>query len=89
MAQKLFGTDGVRGKAGDWPLDEATVTRLGAALVRSLPHHVGASGARLLVGRDTRESGAWIEQALAQGRAGRGRAAHLGRRDAHARPSPT
>ena len=67
MAQKLFGTDGVRGKAGEWPLDEPTVTRLGAALVRSLPHHVGAGGARLLVGRDTRESGRWIEDALAKG----------------------
>jgi phosphoglucosamine mutase len=67
VARRLFGTDGVRGKAGDWPLDEATVTRLGAALVRSLPRHVGASGARLLVGRDTRESGTWIEEALAKG----------------------
>jgi phosphoglucosamine mutase len=67
MAQKLFGTDGVRGKAGEWPLDAPTVTRLGAALVRSLPHHVGPGGARLLVGRDTRESGTWIEAALTRG----------------------
>ena len=72
MAQKLFGTDGVRGKAGEWPLDQPTVTRLGAAIVRSLPHHVGATGARLLVGRDTRESGQWIEAALARGMRGAG-----------------
>ena len=61
---KLFGTDGVRGVAGTAPLDRETVTRLGAALVRVLPHR-GAG--RVLVGRDTRESGDWIEQALARG----------------------
>ena len=66
---KLFGTDGVRGVAGTAPLDPATVTRLGAALVRVLPHR-GAG--RVLVGRDTRESGDWIEQALARGVASQG-----------------
>ncbi len=64
---KLFGTDGVRGKVGEWPLDERTITRLGAAVVRSLPRHEDLSGARLLVGRDTRESGTWIEEAIARG----------------------
>ena len=34
--QRLFGTDGVRGTAGDYPLDHATVARLGAALVRAM-----------------------------------------------------
>jgi phosphoglucosamine mutase len=66
---KLFGTDGVRGVAGTPPLDPVTVTRLGAALVRALPHR-GAG--RVLVGRDTRESGDWIEQALARGVASQG-----------------
>ena len=66
---KLFGTDGVRGVAGTPPLDPVTVTRLGAALVRVLPHR-GAG--RVLVGRDTRESGDWIEQALARGVASQG-----------------
>jgi phosphoglucosamine mutase len=66
---KLFGTDGVRGVAGTPPLDPTTVTRLGAALVRVLPHR-GAG--RVLVGRDTRESGDWIEQALARGVASQG-----------------
>ena len=33
---RLFGTDGVRGKAGEYPLDPPTVRRLGAALVRGL-----------------------------------------------------
>ncbi len=65
---RLFGTDGVRGTAGEYPLDHATVRRLGAALVRALPD--GVDRRRLLVGRDTRESGAWIEAELAQGATG-------------------
>ena len=69
---RLFGTDGVRGVAGRHPLDRATVQRLGAALVRALPH--GAESARLLVGRDTRESGGWIEAALAHGASSEGAA---------------
>jgi phosphoglucosamine mutase len=66
----LFGTDGVRGTAGRYPLDPPTVRRLAAALVRALPH--GASPPRLLVGRDTRESGSWIEAELAHGASGEG-----------------
>ena len=62
---KLFGTDGVRGKAGEPPLDPATVARLGAALVRAMHH--GDRPLRFLVGRDTRESGEWIERELARG----------------------
>jgi phosphoglucosamine mutase len=64
VSHKLFGTDGVRGVAGQWPLDEVTVTRLGAALVRALPLD---HAPRIIVGRDTRESGVWIEAALARG----------------------
>ena len=67
---RLFGTDGVRGVAGRYPLDPATVRRLGAALVRALPH--GSEPPRLLVGRDTRESGAWIEAEFACGASGEG-----------------
>jgi len=67
---RLFGTDGVRGKAGEYPLDRPTVRRLGAALVRGLPK--GTRAARILVGRDTRESGAWIEAELAHGASGEG-----------------
>jgi phosphoglucosamine mutase len=64
MANRLFGTDGVRGKAGEYPLDPPTIARLGAAIVMALPH---ASGRRLLIGRDTRESGEWIERELVRG----------------------
>src|SRR5262245_52610515 len=62
---RLFGTDGVRGKAGEFPLDVTTVRRLGAALARALRH--GTEPVRFLAGRDTRESGGWIEQELAFG----------------------
>ncbi|MCC7417011.1 MAG: phosphoglucosamine mutase [Acidobacteria bacterium] len=75
---RLFGTDGIRGIAGRHPLDRTTVRRLGAALVRALPEDpvTGRSGQpgapRLLVGRDTRESGPWIEAELAHGASGEG-----------------
>ena len=58
----LFGTDGIRGEAGRSPLDETTVTRVGAALARGATH-----APRVVIGRDTRESGAAIEAALARG----------------------
>ena len=67
----LFGTDGVRGKAGQPPLDVATIRRLGAALVRAFRDDVAQrrepAVIRFLSGRDTRESGAWIERELAFG----------------------
>ena len=69
MTARLFGTDGVRGVAGVWPLDPPTIARLGAALVRGLPLD---HPTRLVVGRDTRESGEWIERELARGAAGEG-----------------
>ena len=63
---RLFGTDGVRGRAGEYPLDHETVARLGAALVRVLqPRHQGP--VTFVVGRDTRESGDWIARELARG----------------------
>ena len=62
---QLFGTDGVRGRAGEYPLDPATVARLGAALVRAM--RAGDLPLRMIVGRDTRESGEWIERELARG----------------------
>jgi phosphoglucosamine mutase len=75
----LFGTDGVRGTAGQYPLDPPTVRRLGAALVRAIGGREWDSvrptpvpELRVLVGRDTRESGAWIEAELAHGASGEG-----------------
>jgi phosphoglucosamine mutase len=62
----FFGTDGIRGVAGTPPLDPPTVARIAAAIVRSLDLD---RPARLIVGRDTRESGEWIERELARGAA--------------------
>jgi phosphoglucosamine mutase len=73
MSHRLFGTDGVRGKAGDHPLDHETVARLGAALVRAM-RDVGRP-LRFIAGRDTRESGEWLERELARGIRSQG--AHL------------
>jgi phosphoglucosamine mutase len=70
MNSRLFGTDGVRGRAGTYPLDGDTIRRLGVALVRALPH--SAEPTHLLIGRDTRESGEWIERELACGAASAG-----------------
>lgn len=65
MNIRLFGTDGVRGRAGVPPLDTRTIRRLGGALVRALP--ASSEAPHLLIGRDTRESGEWIERDLAFG----------------------
>jgi phosphoglucosamine mutase len=63
---RLFGTDGIRGIAGEPPLDPPTVTRIGAALAQVLGAAAGRSP-RILIGRDTRESGPSLEAALAAG----------------------
>lgn len=65
MMGTLFGTDGIRGIAGEPPLDDDTVERIGAALVETIAAEPAL--ARLLVGRDTRESGPLIERALVRG----------------------
>jgi phosphoglucosamine mutase len=65
--RSLFGTDGIRGKAGDYPLDPATVSRVGAALAASL-RDAGRPGPLVVViGCDTRVSSPWIVAALAGG----------------------
>jgi len=60
---RYFGTDGIRGKAGEPPLDPATVQRIGRALVRAL----GGGKPRVLIGRDTRESSPLLEAHIAAG----------------------
>ena len=63
---ELFGTDGIRGVAGQYPLDRTTIEQIGYSLAIELARRLGRSP-RLVVGRDTRESGEWIEAALARG----------------------
>jgi len=65
VAKQLFGTDGIRGVAGEYPLDPATVYAFGVALghdaIRARPD------AEVLIGTDTRESGQWIAEMAAGG----------------------
>jgi phosphoglucosamine mutase len=64
-ARKLFGTDGIRGIAGEPPLDATTVYATGLALGHSL-RALSAQPA-VILGRDTRESSPWIAAMLAAG----------------------
>jgi phosphoglucosamine mutase len=61
--RKLFGTDGIRGVAGEFPLDKKTVYAVG----RALGDHLPAGPRRVVVGQDTRESSAWIADLLVAG----------------------
>lgn len=75
--KKLFGTDGIRAVAGQYPLDFSSVFSLGSALI-SLLREEGYPP-QVLIGRDTRESGIWLEKALFQGvMAQRGEAISVG-----------
>jgi phosphoglucosamine mutase len=62
--KKLFGTDGIRAVAGEFPLDPDSIFALGIALVELL--EAEKLDPKILIGRDTRESGAWMEEALLQ-----------------------
>ncbi len=74
MPKELFGTDGIRGVPGEYPLDDATLDRVGLALgnyLRSaVPEH--GEGPSVLIGRDTRESGPHIAERIACGLAAGG-----------------
>ena len=56
----------MRGEAGVFPLDAATVRAAGRSLARHLSAKEGRA-ARIVTGRDTRESGGWIEEAFVEG----------------------
>jgi phosphoglucosamine mutase len=73
MARKLFGTDGVRGVAGEFVSAE-----LALALARAATAQLSADLPRVLVLRDTRESGEMLEAAVAAGVAAAGGDALLG-----------
>jgi phosphoglucosamine mutase len=62
--RKLFGTDGIRGIAGEAPLDATTVFAAGLALGHSLRDKARP---KVILGRDTRESSPWIAAMLAAG----------------------
>src|SRR3979490_232795 len=65
MPKELFGTDGIRGVPGTPPLDDGTLYATGRSLGNYLKETSPA--ARVLIGMDTRESGAHIAAVLAAG----------------------
>ena len=68
MARKLFGTDGVRGVAGEFLTAE-----LALALGRAATRQTGVERPQVLIIRDTRESGEMLQAALAAGVSAGGR----------------
>ncbi len=62
--EKLFGTDGIRGKAYEYPVITEMASRLGGAVVSVMG---GGEPAKVLIGRDTRESGPDLEKGLEAG----------------------
>ncbi|MGD1107883.1 MAG: phosphoglucosamine mutase, partial [Terracidiphilus sp.] len=62
--RKLFGTDGIRAIAGEVPLDPTTIYGVGLALAHTL--RKTEARPKVLLGRDTRESGPWIASTLAE-----------------------
>ncbi len=65
MSRKLFGTDGVRGRANAHPMTSETALKLGAAAGHYFKNQ-GATG-RVVIGKDTRRSGYMLENALTAG----------------------
>ena len=63
--QKLFGTDGIRGKVNHFPMSPETVLRVGMAAALALKGRQGRN--MVLIGKDTRLSGYMIESALTSG----------------------
>ena len=66
MTRKLFGTDGVRGKANIYPMTAETALKIGAAAGRYFRND-GSNGHRVVIGKDTRLSGYMFENALTAG----------------------
>ncbi len=66
MTRKLFGTDGVRGRANSWPMTAELALKLGAAAGRYFRRD-GSSAHRVVIGKDTRLSGYMLENALTAG----------------------
>lgn len=65
MAKQLFGTDGIRGVAGVYPLDPVSVHAIGMALGKDARQHDPRP--EIVIGMDTRESGPWLAGQIAGG----------------------
>ncbi len=64
MDRRYFGTDGIRGRVGEWPITPEFVLKLGWAVGKVLG---GGEGGKVLIGKDTRISGYLFESALEAG----------------------
>ena len=69
IKRQLFGTDGIRGVAGAYPLDQATVFAIGIALGQWAQRTAAGGAAEIVIGMDTRESSQWIAEMVASGAA--------------------
>src|SRR3982751_4814402 len=65
MPRQLFGTDGIRGVAGEAPMDARTAHAFGIALGNWAKEH--DPNPEVLIGMDTRESGPWLAEQVAGG----------------------
>ncbi|HET6180123.1 MAG TPA: phosphoglucosamine mutase [Candidatus Sulfotelmatobacter sp.] len=63
--RQLFGTDGIRGVAGEFPLTKQSTYLIGRALGHDLVQNVRR--AQAVIGQDTRESSRWIADRVAEG----------------------
>jgi len=61
---KLFGTDGIRGEAGKYPIIQETVIKIGQAVAATVKE---GDGERIIIGHDGRLSALMIEEALVEG----------------------
>ena len=75
MAKQLFGTDGIRGVAGEFPLDQQTTHAFGLALGKWAARH--SDRPDVVIGMDTRESGAGLAGQVAGGLAAAGARTHF------------
>ena len=67
MARKYFGTDGVRGQVGQFPITPDFVMKLGCAFGNALIKHDTEHKPTVIIGKDTRISGYMLETALVAG----------------------
>src|SRR6266436_4321504 len=74
MSRQLFGTDGIRGVAGEFPLTRESTYLIGRALGHDLIR--GNPKPRVVIGQDTRESSRWIADRVWQGLASVGVVVH-------------
>lgn len=68
QTKRLFGTDGIRGKAGTFPIRPDIILKVGQALGHLLTQNKEkGESTKVVIGKDTRLSGYMVEQALASG----------------------